>query len=234
MRLLEAFASRFEGVFYNHRVSTHGDYAAQFLFEDLLRCGDSEKYAERVASGSAVLNSPNRTQGVQHRRGDGSFGTIVPGEEPIRDEGFDVARGRLAMIQIGVEVKIMSKAMGRQVDRVIGDLRRQADQFKKSNRAVITVGIVGVNHAAKYLSREGDREYPSTGQGRHLHPIQQAAAMIDALKSEVGRKYDEFLILPFRATNYEPYEFEWVDATETKRDYGSALVRIAGEYQRRF
>lgn len=180
------------------------------------------------------MNAANRTQGVHHRRGDGSFGPIVPGEKPVFDETFRVARGRIATIHIGVEVKIMSKAMGRQVDRVIGDLLRQADQFKQSNRDAVTVGIVGVNHAAKYLSKEGDRAYPSTGKGRHLHPVQQAPDMVKRLESEVAPQYDEFVTLPFRATNYEPFDFEWLDPTALRRDYGAALVRVGGEYQRRF
>ena len=46
--------------------------------------------------------------------------------------------------------------------------------------------------------------------------------------------FDEFLILRYRATNAEPYDFEWVDLPATVLDYGAILTRISREYDRRF
>jgi hypothetical protein len=170
---------------------------------------------------------------VRHRRGDGTLGVIIPGEEAIWDSGFAVPRARIATIQIGAEVKVVSKAMQRQVDRVDSDLRHQVQQFKLSNRQVISVAIVGVNHAAVYRSLEATREYVSTGRDRHLHPEQEAPGAIRRLEG-VRTEFDEFLILKFRATNMPPFPFEWIDETETRRDYTSALVRISSAYETRF
>ena len=64
-------------------------------------------------------------RGVAARRGDGTFGEIIPGEAPILDQGYLVARGPIATVEIGVEVKILAKATIKQIDRVINDLRNQ-------------------------------------------------------------------------------------------------------------
>ena len=123
--------------------------------------------------------------------------------------------------------------MIKQIDRVIGDLKRQAEEFRRSNPQAIAVGIVGVNHACSYRSVEGDRVY-ETGKGKSgAHPIHEAPAAILRL-DEAKPAFDECLMLRFGATNREPYSFDWVDSTEARRDYSSALVRIAGSYQHRF
>jgi hypothetical protein len=46
--------------------------------------------------------------------------------------------------------------------------------------------------------------------------------------------FDEFLILPYRATNAPPFPFEWVAYEEANLDYGAILTRISREYDRRF
>lgn len=231
--LLERFRLLFFQRVYQHRISTLGDQVAQYVYEDMYALRQAATFCERVGTGSAVLNVQNRTHGVQHRRGDGTFGTIIPGETAIRDAGFEVPRGPIATIQIGVEVKIVCKAMVRQIGRVMSDLEDQVRHFKRSNPDVISLGIVGVNHAPIYRSIEGTREYPTTGRGRHLHPIQEAPAIVERL-SLVRRLFDELVVLRFRATNFDPFPFEWVDDTEARRDYSSALVRISSEYERRF
>ena len=48
------------------------------------------------------------------------------------------------------------------------------------------------------------------------------------------RRGDHFLILRFKATNEEPYPFEWVNAQQMIRDYGAILVRLSAEYDLRF
>ena len=233
MKLLDQFEAVFSGKLYRHRSSTQGDHVAQYLYEDLYDLDQSPKFRSRVDEGLIVLNSSNRTHGVRHRRGDGSLGAIIPGESAIGDDGFTVARSLLATIQIGVEVKILAKAMIKQIDRVVGDLKRQAGEFRRSNPQAIAVGIVGVNHACRYRSVEGDRFY-DTGKGQSApHPIHEAPAAIVRL-DEARSVFDEFLILRFGATNCEPYRFDWVDSTEARRDYSSALVRIAGSYEHRF
>lgn len=229
--LLDRFREVFDGKKYRHRRSTIGDKVAQFLYEDLYVIDQSKKYNGRVDAGDAVLNSKNTTRGVKHRRGDGSFGRIIPDEEPVWDEGFYVARGPTATIQIGAEVKILAKAMMKQIDRVQNDLRNQARQFRRSNDEAITVGIVGVNHAEECRSYEGDRHYDTGETG--AHPVDEAEQAIERLEN-VRPDFDELIVLRFDATNKGNFPFEWVDRVETRRDYTSAVVRIASRYQRRF
>ena len=54
------------------------------------------------------------------------------------------------------------------------------------------------------------------------------------LVAQAKPSFDEFLILRYRATNAEPYDFEWVDLPATVLDYGAILTRISREYDRRF
>jgi hypothetical protein len=143
--LLSEFERLFEGHVYKHRTSTHGDYIAMHLYEDLVAIGRSPKLVVAIKKGILVLNVANRLQGIRARRGDGTLGEIVPGETPIRDQGYVVARGRIATLEIGVEVKILAKAMIKQIDRVINDLRNQVVQFRKSGAQAFCVGIVGIN-----------------------------------------------------------------------------------------
>jgi hypothetical protein len=181
-----------------------------------------------------VLNVQNRRRGVAARRGDGTFGELIPGEVSIVDEGYRVGRGPIATVEIGVEVKILAKAMIKQIDRVINDLRNQVIQFKKGGGHPICVGIIGVNHAASTVSYEGDRQFPTTGRHGFLHPFQEAAEAERRLKAEVAPDFDEFLPLRFKATNVAPFPFEWVNYKETQLDYAAALSRISSRYQQRF
>jgi hypothetical protein len=222
----------FEGHAYRHRASTHGDWVAQFVFEDLFRLAHSSKLVERIQQHRSVLNSSNRTHGVKHRRGDGSFGTLVPGDSAIADPGFVVGRGPIANIEIGVEVKILAKAMIKQIDRVKNDLRQQVDEFRRSEARAVTAAIVGVNHAAVYRSFEGEREFVTEGK-RYKHPKAEAAAAI-AHVEQIRQAFDELLILSFRATNLDSFPFEWVDAARARQDYASLLVRLSRHYEQRF
>ncbi|HXY24410.1 MAG TPA: hypothetical protein VEI73_07145 [Candidatus Acidoferrum sp.] len=135
-----------------HRASTQGDFVAMHLYEDLVLIDRSPKLAREVDERRRVLNVQNRRHGVKARRGDGTFGEIVPREAPIVDEGYRIARGIVATVEIGVEVKILAKAMIKQIDRVISDLRNQVEEFKKGGGNPICIGIVGVNHAEKYVA----------------------------------------------------------------------------------
>lgn len=232
-KLLDRFQALFDGQQYNHRRSNLGDKVAQFLYEDLFDLAQSSTLLQMVADQKAVLNTRNRTHGVKHRRGDGTFGIAIPGEEVVEDPGFAVARGPIATILIGTEVKIICKAMIRQIDRVKNDLIGSVREFQRSNKHALTVGIVGVNHAEVYCSYEGDREYPTTGKGRYLHPVQEAERTVERLE-EIEDTFDELLVLRFDATNMGPYPFSWMDLEETQRDYSSALVRLSAEFEQRF
>jgi hypothetical protein len=50
--------------------------------------------------------------------------------------------GEVANILLGAEVKILAKAMIKQLDRVGSDMENQAAEFRKHGNAPICVGIV--------------------------------------------------------------------------------------------
>ncbi len=204
------------------------------LYEDLYTINRSPKLVEAIRLQSSVLNAQNRTRGIKARRGDGTFGEIIPGEEPLVDAGFVTARGPIATVEIGVEVKILAKAMIKQIDRVTGDLRKQVAHFKRGGETAISVGIVGINHAAYTVGYEGDRTTRTTGTGGFMHPVQEAAEAERRLRADALPAFDEFVVLRYRATNEAPFPFEWVDYDATRQDYAAALARISREYQRRF
>jgi hypothetical protein len=232
-RLLDTFEQTFRGVRYRHRTSNLGDFIAIQLYEDLYNLRRSAKYKARVDSKEYVINIRNILRGIASRRGDGTFGERVPGVTAVDEPGFSVARGQLATVEIGVEVKILAKAMIKQIDRVMSDLRGQVAHFRRGGSNAIAVGIVGINHATAYTSYEGDRAFPTDGK-KYTHPSQEARAAQERLLRDARPHFDEFLLLHFRATNVEPYAFDWVDAQATRADYGAILTRISREYDRRF
>jgi hypothetical protein len=111
----------------------------------------------------------------------------------------------------------------------MNDLAKQANIFTTHNPSAIKVGIVGVNFASTYTGHEGDRQFIAK-----TPPAREAAEFARRIEHKAGPQYDELLILRFQATNNPPYEFNWVNAQETEQLYGSALVRISAEYDRRF
>jgi hypothetical protein len=240
-RLIEKFKNTFHGRVYNHRVSTLGDDIALELYEDILELDRSLLLSRRIAAQTHVVNTSNRTFGKRSRRGDGTFGELVPTETPIVVPGYRVARGPTATLEIGAECKIISVAQGRQVDRVISDLNDQLNSFRTSGRNAVSFAVVGVNRAPAYRSIEGAKLSPeqwritrTTGKGSTKHPAQEADKTIAELRSRVAARFDEFLIFEFVATNEEPFEFAWVDEQNVNRLYAAAITRVAREYKQRF
>lgn len=243
-RLLDEFRGLFEGKRYQHRDSSRGDWVSYHLYEDLRAVGKSQAFVTSVDNRERVLCVANKTQGITARRGDGTFGELVPGIAPTVVQGFVVARGPVANVEIGAEAKILAKAMIKQIDRVMSDLRGQVVQFKRGGGSPICVGIVGINQASVYTSYEGEVRCPRCGEvfplerqtngKRYPHPSQEAAVAESRLIAEAKPAFDEFLILRYRATNQEPYPFEWVNYDETFRDYGAILVRVSRTYDSRF
>src|SRR5271166_3331892 len=205
------------------------------LYEDLILVNRSTKLIDyAIHRKDRVLNVQNKRRGVEARRGDGTFGEIIPGETPITDPGYMVARGPIATVEIGVEVKILAKAMIKQIDRVINDLRNQVVQFRRGGGNPICVAVIGVNQAESTVGYEGDRPFPTTGKQGFLHPVQEAPEAERRLRAEAAPEFDEFLVLRFKATNAPPYPFEWANYNETRLDYSAALSRISARYQQRF
>ncbi len=232
-RLLERFQAVFSGTQYKHRDSSIGDSVAVELFEDLYNLGKSSKLRTQVEGRDRVVNAQNRRQGVKARRGDGTFGELIPGEIAVVDPAFTVGRGSIATIEVGVEVKILAKAMIKQIDRVIGDLAKQVEHFKRKGGHPICVAVVGINFSPTYTSYEAERSWPTDGR-KYKHPIQEATDAESRIRAQVAGKFDELLILQFRATNTDPFCFEWMDYRETIMDYGAILTRISREYENRF
>ncbi len=232
--LLRTFRSLFEGKKYNHRNSTLGDLVASYLYEDLVTLNKSALITDRVHRHERVVHAGNKTVGKISRRGDGTFGELVPTAIAVTESGMQVARGELANIEIGTETKILAKAMIKQIDRVIGDLVRQVEQFKKTGGNPICVGLVGVNSAAHYTSYEGKAEWPTDGKGGHKHPIQEAAEAESRILARAAPAFDEFQVFRFRAENVAPFSFEWVNYGQTAKEYSALLLRLSREYDRRF
>jgi hypothetical protein len=232
-KLLGAFEGLFSGVKYIHRNSTQGDLVASFLVDDLYQVRRSLKLVQAVDSGHLVLNTRNKTVGLSHRRGDGTFGSAIPGVPGVTVSTYSVKLGEVAEIRIGAEVKVMAKAMIKQLDRVGTDMLNQADQFRRHGNNPICVGIVAINYADAYRSFEGDREWPTDGR-RYKHPIQEAAEAEATLLSRVQGTFDELLCLRYKATNLDSFPFAWCDEAATIKEYGASLVRISSMYDRRF
>jgi hypothetical protein len=197
----------------------------------LYSLGRSQKYLSRVNQGLSVLNVQNRRIGVRARRGDGSFGEIVANTSAIRDPGYAVQRGPIATIEIGIEVKIIHKAMIKQIDRVITDVKNQVAEFKSHHGKPITIGVVGINCAATTISYEGpDRSYKTTGKNGYLHPFQEADEAEHRMRMLAAPHFDEFLILRYKAANEAPFLFDWDNPTKVNQEYGAILTRVSSRF----
>lgn len=232
-RLLDRFRSLFEGVRYRHRDSSLGDSVAWCLPEDLYALKRSEKFNAAVDTKQHVLNVQNKLRGINARRGDGTFGELIPHAVAIDLPGLTVARGPVATVEIGTEVKILANSMIKQIDRVVNDLQNQVREFKIAGGNPITVGVVGINQADHYVSYEGDVEW-HTGLKGKKHPIQEAPEAERRLLAKAAPVFDEFVILRYRAWNSPPYPFNWVNESQTELDYGAVLTRILRKYNVRF
>ena len=67
--------------------------------------GDSTKFSTRVDEGRCVVNIEGKTRGVRSRRGDGTFGSSVPGSQATKVGSFLVMQGMVALTQIGAELQ---------------------------------------------------------------------------------------------------------------------------------
>ncbi len=229
-RLLERFRQTFKGKIYKHRDSSLGNKIGRELFEDLFDHSDSPGYAQHVRTLRGLANRGGRIHTPRAiRRNDSVLGKPPAGIGSRKTpRGFSVPEGPVAEPRIGCEVKILAKSQLKQIDRVINDLDGFAQRMKSLNRRCINVAIIGVNHEANYVGYEGSRAF------RHELREQEPKTVIQRIKDQLLRRYDELLILQFRATNQRPYPFNWLDPRRVELDYGAALTRISELYQRRF
>lgn len=231
-RLLGAFEGLFMDKPYKHRVSTLGNFVATHLYEDLLEHGDSAKFIDRVTTGKGAVNTDGSTRGVKARRGDGTFGAVVPGSAPAHVKGFAALQGMVALTHIGAEFKIVATAHLKQIDRVLNDLTGSASSLKEKSRNAITVGFAAVNYSERWTGIEGTRTFPV--ERKPMRAITESDETSRRLLEIARPCFDEFVLLRFKATNQEPYPFSWLDERGTRADYGAALIRISNLYEQRF
>ncbi|MGI8929418.1 MAG: hypothetical protein ACR2H0_08160 [Candidatus Limnocylindrales bacterium] len=153
-RLLQKFEDTFRNGPYLHRNSQLGNRIADYLFDDLYGLDERGVFRGDVDDGRSALNPKGVSPGLKVRRGDGSFGPIVPGYTARAYEGHIVSIAPTSEVDIGAEVKILAKAMIKQIDRVISDLCGQARHFRTKSPDAIAVGVVGLNLADRYVSFE--------------------------------------------------------------------------------
>ena len=175
----------------------------------------STRLVERVQRHECVVNVRNVMTGKPGRRGDGTFGELVPAAVAVTEKGMLVARGPVATIEIGAETKILAKAMIKQIDRVISDLINQVNQFKRGGGNPICVAFIGINFADRYVSFEARKRWPTDGK-KYKHPIQEAAQAEQRLNDKARPHFDEFQILRFVATNVKPFPFSWLSLPTTE------------------
>jgi hypothetical protein len=230
---------------YEHRNSTHGDRLALELYEDLYARARSRsklsKFVTRVDAAETVVNPRNTNYGRAARRGDGTLGELLHGAKVFSEPGFVVKRGMTVITEIGVEVKILCKAMIKQLDRVVGDLTKQVNHFeiKGGSKQPISIGIVGVNSSASFLSYEGSNTFLANGEKQpngktYARPMDEAPRAKQDLIALAKPAFFEFLILEFEATNMQPYPFKWVNPAHVTSSYNALLSRLAYEYDARF
>ena len=229
LRLLRAFRGLFEGQRYLHRVSNLGDSVAVELFEDLHRLGRARRFIDSVDRSERGTGPHNRPVSLERmRRGDGTFGLLIEPEKARRFGDGHVARGRLATIDVAVEVKILNKAMIKQIDRVVNDLEKQVRNWQRASDSPTTLAIIGINHADYTIGYEGDREYRTDGRA-NKHPCDEAPAAESHIVERVvaARIYDEVLILRYAATNDPPFPFSWLSQRSTEQAYRATLLRLS-------
>lgn len=228
-KLLTAFEDIFSGKIYRHRSSNIGDAIAAHVYEDLVDLGQSKLLLRRLNNNEVAVNTGNQIKGKKGRRGDGTFGRVIPGQALSTSPTHKIPRGHVANLEIGTEVKIAATKLIAQVDRVINDLMKQAEIFRHHNAHALRLALVGVNFAQTYTGYEGDRQYIAKSP-----PAREALEFASRIERMVSPHFHELLVLKFRATNNPPYVFEWVNLTETTQLYASALVRLSALYDQRF
>lgn len=235
-RLLDAFRGLFEGQPYLHRVPNLGDRIAVEAYEDLYTLGRSSAFVSSVDASYRGVGPQNKTVNLQRmRRGDGTLGELVDPASARRLPGYAVPRGAIATIDCGIEVKILNKAMIKQIDRVVNDLEKQVSNWRRVSPNLVSLAVVAINRASYTVGYEGNRAYRTDGAD-HKHPIQEAdAAERHILERVVARGfYDEVLILRYLATNEAPFPFDWANPAATRQAYRAMLIRLSNLMEQRF
>lgn len=238
-RLLRAFEALFRGQPYYHRRSNQGDALAVEFYEDLYALNISPKLEFAIDTRAKGLGPRNKTVSLKRmRRGDGTLGVLVASDRAKTFAGYSVTRGGVATIDIGVEVKILNKAMQKQIDRVVGDLEKQVKHWRRLNKTgnLMSVAVIGINHADYTLGYEGPARAWRTDGKKYANPADEAPKIIRRIRDDIigPEIYDEVLVLNYRARNEQPFEFSWVDPAATQSAYAAVLKRVGVLYEARF
>ena len=108
------------------------------------------------------------------------------------------------------------------------DLENFALRMKSLSDRAINVAVVGINQESDYVGHEGARAF------KHRLREQEPTVTMARLRAHLLDRYDELLLLSFRATSQPPYPFAWANAHMAGLDYGAALTRLGDLYERRF
>lgn len=229
-RALKQFEAIFAGRVYRHRSSTQGNAIGRECFEDIFEHSVSTSFRKAVDEGRLVVNVAGKVQTpILVRRNDSICGRPPAGVTERKASAlFHVPEGPVAEPHIGCEVKILAKSQQKQLDRVIGDLERFAENMKALNANCLTVAIVGVNHESNYVGYEGKRKF------RNKLREHEATVTASRVRSDLQTKFTELVILDFLATNQKPFPFSWLNPKTVELEYGAALTRVGAEYDRRF
>ena len=127
--LLRAFERTFDSGPYLHRKQNLGNIIGERMYYDLRETKVSKAYNDALLSGGFGLNRDVRIAGREARRGDGAFGRFILGQKivphaTISGETQPLTRAPIAQVQVGVETKILAKAMIKQLSRVLTDPER--------------------------------------------------------------------------------------------------------------
>lgn len=248
-RVLKAFESLFGGRIYNPRSSTQNNAICEAFFEDLYALGRSKQYRERCDKGTHAVNARSEIHGINVRHGDGTFGERVPSVEPRRMPGMFVPEGALSTLEIAVEVKVLSVALRKNQGNRLAELSHQLDAFKRAarvehQRPLIAVALVFLNAAERFAAIEGHQASlkggppprvtiaDGTARKSPAQEVSQTEAFFARELPIVGYNYP--LILKYRATNEEPYEFSWAGGDTTVADYSNVLTNVSLDYENLF
>ncbi len=231
------FKALFDKRAYLHRRPGNGDTVAFGLIEDLVASKLSTALFREASRGTSGIASGNARHGITVRRGDGTFGRFVPGTRAYEIEGSVLKKGMVSTVDIGIEVKILNKAMIKQVHDRIAGLQQQAEYFKRGKDRQpegnpVTIAVIGVNHASYTVGYEGERTYRTDGK-KERHPCDEGDETVRRLKREVAPHYDEVIIIPYEATNEDPFPFRFKDETALYHEWDLMLSRVSAEYNKR-
>jgi hypothetical protein len=100
---------------------------------------------------------------------------------------------------------------------------------------VVTIAVIGINRASYTIGYEGERAFRTDGI-KHKHPAQEAeAAERHIMERIVARQvFDAPIILRYRATNEDPFPFEWAEQKATADLYRASLIRVSSLFEERF